>query len=111
MLKEFTALSFMSSPADAAGLDRMQRQVQTLFKSIFGVQIIKGSLIDVTFPASANSDIKIQHGLGRVPQGFIPVYLSAAGIVYNSSSVAGAPRDEIILKASVSSLVTKLWIF
>lgn len=111
MLKEFTSLRLMQSPSDANGLDQMQRQLQTLLKALFGVEISKGRLLEVSFPSSANTDVSVRHGLGRVPQGFIPVSLSAAGIVYNSSTVAAAPRDEIILKASVASLVTKLWIF
>lgn len=111
MLKEFTSLLLVSSPSDVQGFGQLQRQLQTLFKSLFGVEISKGRLVEVTFPSSANTDLKIAHGLGRVPLGFFPVYLSAAGIVYNSSTVAAAPKDEIILKANTSSLVTKLWIF
>lgn len=109
MLKDFTALRLIS-PCDAA-LDQLQRQLQTLLKMLFGVEISKGQLIDVTFPAAANTDLKIQHSLGRVPVGFIPVYLSAAGTVYNSATTVGSPSQEIILKCSAAGLVSKLWIF
>lgn len=111
MLKEFSSLRMMQGPGDAAGLDLMQRQIQTSLKDIYGVEIIKGQLLEVTFPSGANTDLRISHGLGRIPVGFIPVYLSAAGIVYNSPTVAAAPREEIILRANAASLSAKLWIF
>ena len=41
-------------------------------------------IIEVTF-SGANATMGIQHTLGHVPQGFIPVKKSAAGDVYNGN--------------------------
>lgn len=111
MLKEFTALRMMQGPGDAAGLDLMQRQLQTCLKDLYGVEITKGRIVEVTFPSFANNDISVKHGLGRVPTGFVTVQISTAAIIYNSSTVAAAPKEEIILRANVGDVITKLWIF
>lgn len=97
-------------PLDTPGFDQFQRQLSTTLKDLYGVEIIRGNIIEVEF-GTANTDQSIEHGLSRAATGYLPVSLSAAGSIYTSTTVNKNPMKEIILKASVSSLSAKIWIF
>lgn len=111
MLKEFTSLRMMNSFDDEAGMDMQQKQVQSVFRDIYDVPIIKGELMDLVFPAAPNTDLKFQHTLKRVPKGYITVALSADGIIYTAPTALLDPAREIILRASIGALVARIWIF
>lgn len=111
MLKEFSSLRMKMSVYDSTGMDMQQKQIQMLFRDLFDVPIVKGEIMEITFPALANVDLKFQHTIGRVPQGYIPIALNAAGIIYTSPTQIQFPEKEIILRANIASLKAKIWIF
>lgn len=91
--------------------DATQRQIQERLREIYGVGILGGNLVTVSFPSTANADLVVEHKLGRSTVGYIPVSLSAAGIVYSSPSNNQAPDLQIILRSNTASLRATLWIF
>lgn len=85
------------------------------FLSIFGDNVVEtingnldfstnfnGKLMSVTF-SSANSDVAVSHGLGRVPSGYLVYSRSASMVVYNGSSPSTS--SVIYLKASATGTV------
>lgn len=109
MLSQFSGLRSVGQ--DMTGFDQLQRQLQSVLRELYLTPIINGNLIEFTFPSSANTDAKVNHGLGRAAIGYFPVSLSAAATIYLSSTVNQNDQNEIILKCNASSTVTKLWIF
>lgn len=68
---------------------------------------IKSSVISINFTA-ANSDIGVDHGLGRVPTGYILVKSNAACSIYDGSALANAKT--ITLKSNAVAN-TKILVF
>ncbi len=72
----------------------------------FGINI-KGAFIQASFPV-ANDQVRVAHGLGRVPQGYLVTNINANAVIYAN----GTPSDStnLYLKASGVCEVT-LFIF
>lgn len=51
----------------------------------FGVNI-KGAFFDVSFEA-ANTEVRIAHGFGRIPQGYFVTNLNADVVIYNNGTL------------------------
>lgn len=105
MLKPFAAVT------QAQTLEQLQRALQITLRDIRDSAILNGNIVDVVFSSSANSDLLVMHGLSRVAIGYIPVSLSAAGIIYSSPTAVRSPLNEIILRSNTASLTATLWVF
>jgi len=71
---------------------------------------LDGQWLRHVFPAAANTEIEVYHGLGRVPVGYIPCEQNLAGSVYSSRK--GSWTDTVIyLKSDVASLNVLLMVF
>lgn len=47
----------------------------------------RASVVQVSFPASANTNIQIKHNLPSTPIGYLVIQFGSAGIVYNGNSL------------------------
>jgi hypothetical protein len=63
----------------------------------------KATIASVTFP-TANSEQAVDHGLGKVPTGYILAGASAATSIYNGTTAN--TDSKIYLKSSVATSVT-----
>ena len=96
-------------------LDELARFVSIMMNDV--IRVINGELsfqdnlntrfVDVSFTA-ADTEVGVEHGLGRVPTGYFAVKSNAATSVYDSGSTNTATT--IYLKASAISEV-KLIVF
>lgn len=57
--------------------------------------------LNVNFP-NANTNQTIQHGLGRVPSGYMCIGRSVAGELLDDRTKAGWTHDAIVLQASAA---------
>lgn len=48
------------------------------------------------------TDTVVQHGLGRVPNGYLIIDRDGAGVVFTSPSSNPSPESQLILRASVA---------
>lgn len=67
-------------------------------------------LVPITEYASTSGDTVVDHGLRRVPVGFIALKKSVAGDLYTSSTTNPRPDLQIILK-STQAMTATLWVF
>jgi hypothetical protein len=101
-----------SSIYDWTGMDMQQKQIQTIFRDLYDVPIMKGELMDLKFPSAAFADHKFEHTLGRVPKGFIPVMIfGQPATIYVSPTQVNSPEKEIILRSNIADLKARIWIF
>jgi len=66
-----------------------------------------GKVVDMV-SSVINTDVQINHGLGRVPQGYVVLKASVGGVVYDGS--ASSDSSYIYLKSTVAGTY-KLLIF
>lgn len=102
-----------STDIDRVKDDEVKRFVNIALDDI--VRVINGNLdfdnnfsaktLSVTF-SSANTEVAIQHGLGRVPSNYIQMQSSAATSLYNGSSANTS--STLYLKASAAATVSIL---
>lgn len=71
-------------------------------------QNVDGFFVSGTFPV-ANTDLAIQHQLGRVPVGYIVVKLSVAAVIFDGS--VAATTTAITLKSNTAGAVAKIFLF
>lgn len=71
---------------------------------------IDGQWITYVFPSTANTEVEIPHGLGRVPVGLFEAERDRACTLY-SSNRSGWGKTVIYLKCSVASAVVKFLLF
>lgn len=64
---------------------------------------------DVTTPGTANTEFTVNHGLGRVPVGYLVVGRDKAAIIYNSTTAW--TETAIYLKCNVATVAIRLLIF
>lgn len=70
----------------------------------------KASVVQVSFPASANQNLVVKHNLPSTPIGYIPIQFSAAANIYNGSSlVLGLTFAN--LKCSASGITATILFF
>ena len=67
-------------------------------------QNIKSSSVDVEF-GQANTDVRIAHGLGRQPSGYLVAKLTAAAIIYDGTQAAD---DSFIFLRSSAACTAKI---
>ena len=95
--------------ADQA-LNRIQANMAEAIAKIESGPQMSGVILKDVVLAGAAADTVIQHGLARTPVGFLVLYKSATGDVWNSATSNVRPDLEIILKAGAAMTVT-LWVF
>lgn len=61
----------------------------------------------VTFD-SANTEVRIEHNLGRVPTGYLPLNLSAASSIYNGAS---ANTTQFVFLRASAPVTTTIMLF
>jgi hypothetical protein len=64
-----------------------------------------GKVVDHTFGAAANTEERVRHGLGSMPQGFQVIDKSAACDVYTSKA---PDRFYLYLRSTVGSVTVRL---
>lgn len=67
---------------------------------------IESFLTEVTASSIAKDDTQVNHGLNRVPLGFIVMSNSASGNIYNGS--ATNTNELLFLKSSISDAVVRI---
>ncbi len=105
----------MSSITESTDMTQVKPEELPKFVDLFFqdvVKVVNGDLdfqtnfncklISVTF-GSANTDVSVGHGLGRVPAGYIVTGASAATSVYNG--LTGNTNSNIVLRASAPATV------
>lgn len=105
MLKPFSGI------LQARSLEQLQKALQPILRDISDSSILNGNLVAVVFPSSANTDVTIEHGLSRTPTGYIPVAISAAGIIYSSPTSQAQPDLQLTLRSNTASLTATVWVF
>lgn len=88
-----------------------QRVVSIVLKDLVGVanggvlfsDNFSAKILSVEFTAS-NTEVRIDHNLGRVPSGYLPLKLSAAAIIYDGQS--SNTTQTAFLKASAACTAT-----
>lgn len=72
---------------------------------------ISGQFVQYTSNGSANTEDTIVHNIGSIPQGYIVVWQSKAGSVYQGPSTGTAwTTKNIYLKNSGTSVITMLFL-
>ena len=71
---------------------------------------MNGQYREFTTTGVADTQMTIDHGLGRVPIGFIPINNNKAYCLYNDEPY-GWNEDYITLKCDTSSVLVKIWLF
>ena len=90
-------------------LRRVQDEVALGFQQVDRQPFMNGVILTGTVLASG-TDTKVNHGLGRVPQGFVILAKNATADVWTSTTTNPRPELTIILKSSAAVTVT-VWIF
>jgi len=67
--------------------------------------------VDVEFPATPDTEIRVRHKLGIVPTGWQIIRLNAAGLVYQDDTSPIATREFIWLKSDTASLSARIQLF
>lgn len=80
-------------------VDRVQTHLQSTFRPILQNPLSDG-VLQKGLTLSTTEKL-IDHGLGRVPEGFIITKLNASAVVYESST-PDYPQNQIALKASAT---------
>jgi len=62
------------------------------------------------FTTGNNADKIVDHGLRRVPKGFVVIKQNAAGAVYVSPTTNPRPDLQVILRAT-SAMTASIWVF
>ena len=71
---------------------------------------IDGQWITYVFPSSANTEVEIPHGLGRVPVGFFVGEKDKACDVYTSNR-SGWGKERIYLKCDTATATVNMLVF
>lgn len=71
------------------------------------VDNVSPNLVDAVFP-TANAEVSLSHGLGKVPRGYLVASLDAAAIIYNG--LTANTGDRLYLRAS-APVTAKIWVF
>lgn len=71
---------------------------------------LDAQLIRWKFPAVANTQVEIEHDLGRVPWGYVVCGQDRAGDIYYSN-LGGWSARRIYLKASAADLLARFMLF
>lgn len=77
--------------------DSIAEAVRLLTGEIFGTPAILLKDQSIT-----TSDSFVQHGLGRIPQGYIVTDRNANATIYTSSTTNNRPKEELILRGSAA---------
>lgn len=94
--------------ADNNDLGRIQDFITQAFISISDQISIKNAVI--VRAAVGTSDVIVNHGLGRVPAGYIVIDRDAASVVFTSPTSNPSPESQLILRAN-SSVNVKVMVF
>lgn len=115
-------VTFSGSPQDYTGsIDRFKQATkryaerlanilngQISFGNGVNLDNMQGRWINVVSPGVADTDFTAAHNLGRVPVGFITVFLDKAGVVY-AGSVAWTAQD-VTLRCSAATTTIRLFV-
>lgn len=85
-------------------LNRIQAELASKLNPVLTCPILNGTLVQASLLASGA--VNVNHGLGRVPQGWIVVGIDAQATVWSS----GSTNKTLTLLTSADAGVT-LWVF
>jgi hypothetical protein len=121
-MKATPNLNFTTISPTQSALDNFVQMIKNVYQNLVTVingnigfgdgtnsDNISGNWATVITPNVANTDFVITHNLGRVPVGYLVMIKSAAVDVYTGS--AAATKTQITLRATVTSVTIKLFIF
>jgi Tfp pilus assembly protein FimT len=87
------------------GMDTLQTNIEQAVTPAIKSQLLDGRLI--TAQNLVSGDNKVQHKLGRVPQGYIIVKRTSGATVYDTSET---DSNFLILNSS-GTLTVSIWVF
>jgi len=82
----------------------LQQQLDEALRQLAAVPILNGSLITGIKTTGIDTDIFVQHGLGREARGFILVNSDYPIMLYKSSTANALPGRQIVLRANYSAV-------
>jgi hypothetical protein len=89
----------------------LQDNVEQALLPLQNQALANGRQVTVTFPAGANTDLAVNHGLSKSTVNFLVVTPQAAGSVYQSPTRNPNPSQQMILRSSTAGLVTGLYFY
>lgn len=110
-----------NAPPETTGVARFAVMLRKLYEQL--ARIVNGQLsfgdglkpdniagvwVTVTTPSGVNTDFTVTHNLLYIPQGFLVISQTKAGIIYLGS--VAATNKTITLRCSVASDIVKLFI-
>ena len=116
MATKSPALPIDRRPADSQ-LAATIREVTRTAKQLFENQVIQALLrgpTSVTFPSATPSVVRVSHGLGRVPLGYLVASIDAGQVVYTHASsftATDSPSDVIYLATATGGCTAKVYFF
>jgi hypothetical protein len=91
-------------------LRRVQDEIASAVSQVNNVPQLGGVILTGVAIAGASADTTLEHGLNRVPNGFVILSKNATADVWTSGTVNPRPQLTLIVKSSAAITAT-IWIF
>jgi hypothetical protein len=91
-------------------LRRVQDEVALGFQQVDRQPFMNGVILTGVVLAASSTDNLVNHGLGRVPQGFVILSKNATADIWTSTTTNPRPELTLILRSSAAITAT-IWIF
>ncbi len=90
----------------------LQDNIQAALTPLQSLPFTGGNLVTgLQFPDAPDTDLAVNHGLGKQAVSFWAVAQQAAGTVYLSPSRNGSPATQILLRSSAPALQCAVYFF
>jgi len=102
-------LGYINVNSSDPDIQRLDSNVDRVFDSIFPNPLLANPTIISDLIFTSGTDLVINHKLGRVVKGYLPIKSSAAASIYTSSTSLINPLTQIILKSNANATVSLLF--